>query len=175
MLVSCLLTLATAVWSSRASQPQIPPHAQHVLHQQPAVALHSSDVARTSSSATASSTTHDGGSHKGASISPALFAELEELARVVDITYCVGSVGAGIQPPFSCPSRCGDFPSFELVTVGTSVPASLHNYIHFCHSVHADLKTNIRRSLAFRPSTRGLCCQTHAASSHFRMLRRPRG
>jgi hypothetical protein len=50
-------------------------------------------------------------------VSPELFVELEELARLVDITYCVGSVGLGIQHPFECPSRCGDFENFELVTV----------------------------------------------------------
>ncbi|PQE12523.1 hypothetical protein CJF30_00002403 [Rutstroemia sp. NJR-2017a BBW] len=50
------------------------------------------------------------------SISPALFASLEELARIVDIAYCVGVAGTGIQKPFQCASRCKDFPGFELVT-----------------------------------------------------------
>lgn len=50
-------------------------------------------------------------------VSPALFADLEELARIVDIAYCVGGFGLGIEKPFECPSRCGDFKSFELVTV----------------------------------------------------------
>lgn len=54
------------------------------------------------------------------SISATLFAELEELARIVDISYCVGAVGLGIQEPFECPSRCKDFEGFELVTVGES-------------------------------------------------------
>ena len=49
--------------------------------------------------------------------SPQLFAELEELARLVDIAYCVGTAAPGIQNPFSCPSRCRDFEDFELVTV----------------------------------------------------------
>ena len=48
-------------------------------------------------------------------VSQALFNSLEELARIVDISYCVGSTG--IQQPFSCLSRCGDFQGFELVTV----------------------------------------------------------
>lgn len=52
------------------------------------------------------------------SISPELFAELEELARIVDISYCVGTAGLGIQKPFQCVSRCGEFENFELVTVG---------------------------------------------------------
>ncbi|PQE28258.1 hypothetical protein CJF32_00010651 [Rutstroemia sp. NJR-2017a WRK4] len=50
------------------------------------------------------------------SISPALFASLEELARIVDIAYCVGVAGTGIQKPFQCASRCKDFSGFELVT-----------------------------------------------------------
>ena len=52
------------------------------------------------------------------SISTRLFAELEELARIVDISYCVGLTGLGIQKPFQCVSRCAEFEDFELVTVG---------------------------------------------------------
>lgn len=48
-------------------------------------------------------------------ISRSLFESLEELARIVDISYCVGSTG--IQKPFSCLSRCKEFEGFELVTV----------------------------------------------------------
>ncbi|KAK7744181.1 hypothetical protein SLS53_003702 [Cytospora paraplurivora] len=44
----------------------------------------------------------------------ALFADLERLARLVDITYCVGTTG--ISPPFSCASRCKDFPGLELAS-----------------------------------------------------------
>lgn len=50
-------------------------------------------------------------------ISTTLFAELEELARIVDISYCVGVAGLGITKPFQCASRCNEFPDFELVTV----------------------------------------------------------
>jgi hypothetical protein len=50
-------------------------------------------------------------------VSTALYVELEELARVVDITYCVGAVGLGVHKPFECPNRCSDFENFELVTV----------------------------------------------------------
>lgn len=55
----------------------------------------------------------------GTLISQKLFWELEELARIVDIAYCVGTAGLGIQKPFQCASRCADrdFESFELVTV----------------------------------------------------------
>ncbi|QDS72877.1 hypothetical protein FKW77_007516 [Venturia effusa] len=35
------------------------------------------------------------------SVSPALFADLEELSRIVDIAYCVGGFGLGIEKPFT--------------------------------------------------------------------------
>lgn len=53
-----------------------------------------------------------------ANVSIDLFAELEELARIVDISYCVGTTG--IQKPFQCLGRCGEFEGFELVDVGLS-------------------------------------------------------
>ncbi|KAH6650804.1 Alpha/Beta hydrolase protein [Chaetomium tenue] len=46
-------------------------------------------------------------------ITPPLFASLERAARLVDITYCVGTTG--IAPPFSCVSRCREFPSLRLL------------------------------------------------------------
>ncbi|KAH8815385.1 Alpha/Beta hydrolase protein [Xylogone sp. PMI_703] len=46
-------------------------------------------------------------------ISPQLFASLEELSRIVDISYCVGTTG--IYKPFVCASRCDEFPDFELI------------------------------------------------------------
>ena len=50
-------------------------------------------------------------------VSATTYAELEELARIVDISYCVGT--SGIQKPFKCASRCSDagFEGFELITV----------------------------------------------------------
>ncbi|KAK6362772.1 hypothetical protein TWF730_000227 [Orbilia blumenaviensis] len=48
-------------------------------------------------------------------ISPSLFNDFEELSRIVDITYCIGTPSPGIQPPFICPSHCSQFPSFQLV------------------------------------------------------------
>lgn len=48
------------------------------------------------------------------SISKTLFADLERLSRLVDITYCVGTTG--ISPPFSCASRCKDFPGLQLAS-----------------------------------------------------------
>lgn len=55
-------------------------------------------------------------------VSAALFSELEELSRVVDISYCVGLTSFGISKPFSCLSRCSDFPQFELVSTWNTGP-----------------------------------------------------
>ncbi|KAK4158497.1 lipase A [Chaetomidium leptoderma] len=46
-------------------------------------------------------------------VSTPFFAFLERAARLVDIAYCVGTTG--ISPPFSCVSRCKDFPSLRLL------------------------------------------------------------
>ena len=64
--------------------------------------------------------THDSRSGNNKAISFELFADLEELSRVVDIAYCVGLTGTGIQKPFLCASHCQEFGSFQLVTVGES-------------------------------------------------------
>lgn len=69
-------------------------------------------------------------SGNSSTITQKLFWELEQLARIVDISYCVGTAGLGIRKPFKCASRCADrdFEAFELVTVSrraqTSVDAS---------------------------------------------------
>lgn len=55
-------------------------------------------------------------------VSAELFAELEELARIVDISYCVGLTSWGISKPFKCLSRCSEFPEFELVTTWHTGP-----------------------------------------------------
>jgi len=55
-----------------------------------------------------------------ANISVQLFAELEELSRIVDISYCVGTTG--ISKPFQCASRCDEFPDFELVDTFNTGP-----------------------------------------------------
>lgn len=57
----------------------------------------------------------------GSNISIELFDDLEELSRIVDIAYCVGTAGLGIQKPFLCASRCQDFKSFELVKVSSMI------------------------------------------------------
>ncbi|KIH88478.1 extracellular triacylglycerol lipase [Sporothrix brasiliensis 5110] len=44
-----------------------------------------------------------------------VFLSLERYARMVDVTYCVGMTGSGISQPFSCASRCADFPELRLV------------------------------------------------------------
>jgi triacylglycerol lipase len=48
-------------------------------------------------------------------VSRDVFDSLEELSRLVDISYCVGTTG--VQQPFQCLSRCIEFPDFELITV----------------------------------------------------------
>ncbi|CCF41584.1 lipase [Colletotrichum higginsianum] len=47
-------------------------------------------------------------------VSVELFRNLERTSRIVDIAYCVGT--SGISQPFSCVSRCKEFPSFILVS-----------------------------------------------------------
>lgn len=44
------------------------------------------------------------------------YNSLDELARVVDVAYCVGSTG--LRKPFQCLSHCSDLKGFELITVG---------------------------------------------------------
>lgn len=50
-------------------------------------------------------------------VSKEMFDSLEELSRLVDISYCVGTTG--VQKPFQCLSHCAEFPNLELVTVST--------------------------------------------------------
>ncbi|KAH8177629.1 lipase (class 3) domain-containing protein [Sarocladium implicatum] len=49
---------------------------------------------------------------KPKSVSVRLFAELERLARLVDISYCIGTTG--VSKPFNCASRCSEFPTLSL-------------------------------------------------------------
>lgn len=69
-------------------------------------------------------------------VSYALFDELEELSRIVDIAYCVGT--SGIYKPFSCISRCHDFPGFELVDTWNTGPllSDSCGYIALDHTQH---------------------------------------
>ncbi|RAR12769.1 lipase precursor [Stemphylium lycopersici] len=88
-------------------------------------------------------------SGNGSTISQKLFWELEQLARIVDISYCVGTAGLGIRKPFKCASRCADrdFETFELVTAWNTGPflSDSCGYIALSHS-----PTNPRLILAFR-------------------------
>lgn len=61
-----------------------------------------------------SSPSSDDGYAGANSVSTGFFASLERLARLVDITYCVGTTG--ISPPFSCASRCKEFPELRLAS-----------------------------------------------------------
>ncbi|KAG2419874.1 hypothetical protein HFD88_004671 [Aspergillus terreus] len=69
-------------------------------------------------------------------ISPELFNSLSELARIVDITYCVGDTGTGIHKPFECLSHCSDLDGFELITTWNTGPflADSTGYIAFAHN-----------------------------------------
>jgi Lipase (class 3) len=70
-------------------------------------------------------------------VSQGLFNSLEELARIVDIAYCVGLTG--IQKPFQCLSRCDDFRGFELVSTWHTGPllSDSCGYIALSHPPHA--------------------------------------
>lgn len=50
--------------------------------------------------------------HPASGVSADLFASLERLARLVDISYCIGTTG--ISKPFDCLSRCTEFPNVTL-------------------------------------------------------------
>ncbi|KAH0387138.1 extracellular lipase, partial [Aureobasidium melanogenum] len=80
-------------------------------------------------------------------VSPELFSDLEELARIVDISYCVGLTGIGISRPFKCLSRCSEFPDFELVKTWNTgqLMSDSCGYIALSHS-----QSNPRIIVAFR-------------------------
>ena len=71
-------------------------------------------------------------------ISQATFDSLEEHARIVDVSYCVGSTG--IQKPFKCLGRCSDFESFELVTTWNTGPllSDSCGYIAISHAPYKE-------------------------------------
>ncbi|KAM5356231.1 hypothetical protein ACJ41O_002877 [Fusarium nematophilum] len=75
------------------------------------------------------------GSPSAGSISVSLFATLERLARLVDISYCIGTTG--VRKPFDCVSRCSDFPSMSLVTTWNTGPllSDSCGYIAIDHGV----------------------------------------
>lgn len=77
-------------------------------------------------------------------ISIPLFASLEELSRIVDISYCVGT--SGISHPFLCASRCDEFPSFELVSTFNTGPLMSDS----CGYIVLDHSEKKRLIVAFR-------------------------
>lgn len=82
-------------------------------------------------------------------VSRELFDSLEELSRLVDISYCVGTTG--VQEPFQCLSHCAEFPNLELVMVSAHYRAgcSLNDI-----------------SCLFRHGTLGYSSPTRVATSH---------
>lgn len=91
-------------------------------------------------------------------VSRKLFYELEELARIVDISYCVGTTG--IQKPFLCASRCQEFPGFELATAST--PKRLQRSHYFAND-------------ARRHGTQAHFSPTHVATSPLPILHHSHG
>ncbi|MCJ1441782.1 MAG: hypothetical protein MMC23_002274 [Stictis urceolatum] len=69
-------------------------------------------------------------------ISSKLFFELEELSRLVAISYCVGY--QGIYKPFECLSHCADFERFELVKTWNSgiIDSASCGYVALSHPPH---------------------------------------
>ncbi|PGH10812.1 hypothetical protein AJ80_07363 [Polytolypa hystricis UAMH7299] len=63
---------------------------------------------------------HNDGGGPRRNVSSELFSSLEELARIVDITYCVGTTG--VYKPFLCAGRCPEFEGFELVKTWNTGP-----------------------------------------------------
>ncbi|KAL2828656.1 Alpha/Beta hydrolase protein [Aspergillus cavernicola] len=66
-------------------------------------------------------------------ISPDLFNSLGELARIVDISYCIGTTG--VQKPFQCLSHCRELKGFELITTWHTGPLLVDScgYIALSH------------------------------------------
>ncbi|TKX25353.1 lipase-like protein 3 [Elsinoe australis] len=69
-------------------------------------------------------------------ISAALFNTLEEHSRLVDITYCINPTNLGLTKPFTCLSRCTDFPTLKLITTWNTGPLLTDScgYIALDHS-----------------------------------------
>src|SRR5271155_3829488 len=83
-------------------------------------------------------------------VSRSLFNSLEELARIVDISYCVGSTG--IQKPFRCLSRCRDFENFELITVSPPWPGQISSAHHTTELEHRTSSLRLLRIYCSIPS-----------------------
>ncbi|KAJ5585311.1 uncharacterized protein N7459_005111 [Penicillium hispanicum] len=70
-------------------------------------------------------------------VSSELFKSLEELSRLVDVSYCVGTTG--VQEPFECLSHCAEFPDLELATTWNTgvLMSDSCGYIALSHSPSA--------------------------------------
>ncbi|KAF7597420.1 hypothetical protein BBP40_003667 [Aspergillus hancockii] len=69
-------------------------------------------------------------------ISREVFDTLEELSRIVDVTYCIGNTG--VRKPFECLSHCREFPGFELINTWSTGPfiSDSCGYIALSHFPH---------------------------------------
>ncbi|KAJ5834296.1 hypothetical protein N7447_000322 [Penicillium robsamsonii] len=76
-------------------------------------------------------------------VSTDLFNSLEELSRLVDISYCVSTTG--IHQPFQCLSRCAEFPDLELTWNTGLLLSDSCGYIALSHT-----PTSKQILLAFR-------------------------
>ncbi|KAG5983658.1 hypothetical protein E4U55_007582 [Claviceps digitariae] len=87
----------------------------------------------------------DESSRSSSSISTSLFAELERLARLVDISYCVGNTG--VRKPFQCLSRCQEFPELVLETTWSTglLLGDSCGYIALDHGHHSSDRSARRR------------------------------
>ncbi|KAE8147031.1 Alpha/Beta hydrolase protein [Aspergillus avenaceus] len=75
-------------------------------------------------------------SQSNRAVSPRLFDTLEELSRIVDVSYCIGTTG--VHQPFDCLSRCKEFPGFELITTWSTghLISDSCGYIALSHPPH---------------------------------------
>ncbi|KAI5866617.1 alpha/beta-hydrolase [Durotheca rogersii] len=115
---------------------------------------------------------HPLGPHEGAStpghISPDLFDSLERLSRLVDITYCVGTTG--IAPPFSCASRCKDFPTLDLVTTWNTgvLMSDSCGYIAVDHGTVLEPKPSATTPTTTTTTTDGIAGEENVAGGQSR-------
>lgn len=75
---------------------------------------------------------------RDSSIPLSLFHSIDEHARLADIAYCLPLIG--IAYPFHCPSRCSDFPNFELISNFGPIPIpildqSASGYLAYDHTL----------------------------------------
>ena len=102
--------------------------------------------------------------HHSGQISQTLFDELQELARLVDVSYCVGSTG--LREPFDCLNHCKEFGGFELVTVSPSMMKFLWPKFRAKVMYGAD---SLSLLLCLRLGTPGCCYLTRVVILLFRM------